>query len=648
MCGIVGAAGKLDGLDVNGLLGLLHHRGPDDRGFVADGNVQLGFTRLAIIDVAGGHQPMWDVDGTHCIVFNGEIYNYLALRNELQQAGYAFQSTCDTEVILQGYKHWGSGVLERLSGMFAFAIYDRPGRRFFCGRDRHSKKPFYYFSDGTRFAFASELKPLLAMPFVDATVSQIGLSKYLAYGLIPAPTSIVEGVKKLPGGHGMVVPLDSLSPRVFRYWNLDFALRPRAEDRNANGQTDEAAVGRHLIELLQAATERRLMSEVPLGVFLSGGIDSSTIAALTCRLLPAARVETFSIGFEDPSFDESAYAREVAGFLGTRHHEQVIGGKMLLDFVPEVLAHLDEPIADGSAVPTALLSRFAREHVTVALGGDGGDELFAGYDTFKAHSAAEYAYRWLPQRGIRILRGLAGLLPVSQANISLDFQVRQFLRALEYPPETWHSIWLGLVEPQEMRDVFPAGETDPQHLYDEVYQLLRDIPRGEAQDSLLAIYSKTYLQMILAKVDRMSMQMSLEVRAPFLDNAVVDYVTGLPFSLKFRNGASKYILKKALRGILPDTIIDRRKKGFGMPIGRWLQRELHDYMCDLLTTGNLAALGLNAPVVARLIDEHTRGTRNHRVLLWGLMALVGWHQSIRDLKSFSLGTSGTRLRAAGR
>ena len=377
------------------------------------------------------------------------------------------------------------------------------------------------------------------------------------------------------------------------------------------------------VELLQAATERRLMSEVPLGVFLSGGIDSSAVAAMACRLLPPASVETFSIGFEDPSFDESVYAREVAGFLGTRHHEQVIGGTMLLNFVPEVISHLDEPIADGSVVPTALLSRFARERVTVALGGDGGDELFAGYDTFKAHVPAAYVHRWVPRRGIGLLRALAALLPVSQANISLDFQIRQFLRALEYPPETWHSIWLGLVEPRDMQEIFPAGETRPERLYDEVFQLLRDIPRGEAQDSLLAIYSKTYLQMILTKVDRMSMKTSLEVRAPFLDNDVVDYVTGLPFSLKFQHGTSKYILKKALRGILPDSIIDRKKKGFGMPIGRWLQHELQGYMRDLLTTDHLTALGLNAPTIIRMMDEHTRGTKNHRVLLWGLMTLGG-------------------------
>jgi asparagine synthase (glutamine-hydrolysing) len=648
VCGIIGAAGQIDELDVSSLLGLLHHRGPDDRGFVADGNVQLGFTRLAIIDVAGGHQPMWDVDGTHCIVFNGEIYNHLALRHELQQAGYAFQSSCDTEVILQGYKYWGSGILERLSGMFAFVIYDRPQRRLFCGRDRHSKKPFYYFNDGRRFAFASELKPLLAMPFVEPTISQTGLSKYLAYGLIPAPTSIIQSVSKLPGGHGMAVSLETMAATVFRYWDLDFRLRSRPEDRTPSGQLDEAAVGRHLIELLQAATERRLMSEVPLGVFLSGGIDSSTVAAMACRLLPAERVETFSIGFEDPSFDESVYAREVASFLGTRHHEQMIGGAMLLSFVPEVITHLDEPIADGSVVPTALLSRFARERVTVALGGDGGDELFAGYDTFKAHFPAEHVHRWVPRRGLGILRALAALLPVSQANISLDSQIRQFLKALEYPPETWHSIWLGLIDPREMREVFPAGETRPERLYNEVFQLLRDIPRDEAPDSLLAIYSKTYLQMILAKVDRMSMKTSLEVRAPFLDNDVVDYVTGLPFSLKFRHGTSKYILKHALRGILPDAIIHRKKKGFGMPIGRWLQHELQSYMRDLLTKDALTALGLSAPAITRMMDEHTRGTKNHRVLLWGLMALVGWHQAIRDLRSFGADEPGTRLRAAVR
>jgi asparagine synthase (glutamine-hydrolysing) len=645
VCGIIGAAGRLDGLDVSSLLGLLHHRGPDDRGFVAEGNLQLGFVRLAIIDVAGGHQPMWDVDGTHCIVFNGEIYNYRALRDELHRAGYAFQSNADTEVILQGYKHWGRDVLDRLSGMFAFVIYDRPQRQLFCGRDRHSKKPLYYFNDGCRFAFASELKPLLAMPFIEATISRTGLSKYLAYGLIPAPHSIIDGVNKLPGGHGMVVSLDTLASQVFRYWELDFRPRRRPQDQAPDGRLDEVAVGRHLIDLLQAATERRLMSEVPLGVFLSGGIDSSTVAALACRLLPPERVDTFSIGFEDPSFDESAYAREVAGFLGTRHHEQVIGGRMLLDFVPDVISHLDEPIADGSVVPTALLSRFARERVTVALGGDGGDELFAGYDTFKAQFPAELAYRWIPRRGIGLLRALAARLPVSQANISLDFQIRQFLRALEYPPETWHSVWLGLVEPKAMREIFPAGEVRPDHLYDEVFQLLRAIPRGEPQDSLLAIYSKTYLQMILAKVDRMSMKTSLEVRAPFLDNAVVDYVTGLPFSVKFRNGTSKYILKRALRGILPDAIIDRKKKGFGMPIGRWLQNELQGYMRDLLTTDHLNTLGLNAPVVARMIDEHTRGAQNHRVLLWGLIALVGWHQTIRDLHSFG-DASGPRLRAA--
>ncbi len=648
MCGIIGAAGDLGDLDINPLVGLLHHRGPDERGYVAVDNVQLGFARLAIIDVAAGHQPMWDRERTRGIVFNGEIYNYRVLRDELLEAGYDFQTKSDTEVILHGYKHWGRDVLRRLSGMFAFVIYDRRRRELFCGRDRHAKKPFYYYNDGHRFAFASELKPLLAMPFVDHTVSPTGLAKYLAYGLIPAPTSIVRNVYKLPGGHGMVVSSETLEATEFCYWNFDFRLRPRPEDLNGNGQLNEEAVGRHLLELLQDATERRLMSEVPLGIFLSGGIDSSTVAAMACRLLPPERVATFSIGFDDPSFDESTYARQAAQFLGTTHHEKVISGSMLTDFVPEVINHLDEPIADGSAVPTALLSSFAREYVTVALGGDGGDELFAGYDTFRAHRPAEYVASWVPRSGLHALRALADLLPVSQRNISLDFQIRQFLRALEYPPATWHSIWLGLVEPRELPQIFPAGASAPEILYDEVFQLLREIPCSEPGDRLLAIYSKTYLQMILAKVDRMSMKTSLEVRAPFLDNEVVDYVTGLPFTLKFRGAVSKYILKKALANVLPDAIIHRRKKGFGMPIGRWLQRELQEYMRSLLTREALTALGLNAPLIGRMMDEHSKGIANHRVLLWGLMALVGWHQTLRDLRGYGACDAPAQRQAAVR
>jgi len=598
MCGIAGFVGRGDRTDLERMTRAIAHRGPDADGHWIEEStgVHLGHRRLAIVDLAGGGQPMWTADGAVGIVFNGEIYNHADLREQLKARGCVFQTDhSDTEVLLHGYREWGDEFVTHLNGMWAFAIYDRSAGRLFLSRDRFGKKPLYWFREGGTFAFGSELTALLAHPACSRSISAAAQRKFFAYALIPAPHSILERVWKLPAGHNLVFDLREATPRITKYW--DFVLEP------AEPAKSDDALAEELLSLIDGAVERRLMADVPLGIFLSGGIDSSLVAALATRHVPAGALRTFSIGFTEASFDELAWANRVAGLLGTNHQTEVLDLDKALEVLPEILAKLDEPQGDGSLLPTWLLSRFTRRHVTVALGGDGGDELFAGYDPFLALRKAETYAALVPKPLHLAVRLLAAHLPVSHANISLDFKIKRTLRGLGHPAARWNPVWLGALEPGEIAD-FLGDPVDPEELYSEAIAAWESCPQRDVVDRTLQFYTKIYLQDgILAKVDRATMMNSLEARAPLLDIEIADFARRLPHRYKLRGDTTKYLLKHAAARVLPPEIIHRKKKGFGSPIGPWFR------------TGRLAIKN-PAPFVQGRVASHRAGKIDDRLFLW--------------------------------
>jgi asparagine synthase (glutamine-hydrolysing) len=601
----------------------LRHRGPDDDGFYVeqgeDGTgVGLGFRRLSIIDLETGDQPIANEDGSVQIVFNGEIYNFPELRRELQSRGHRFATAADTEVIVHLYEEEGPRCVGRLNGMFAFALWDAKARELLLARDRFGKKPLYYAEVDGGLLFASELKALLPHPRCPRELDLDAFSRYLALEYVPTPFSIFAGVSKLPGGHLLRWRRGSTS--IERYWDVPFHgdIEPVDEDQYAE----------ELTGLLRAAVKRRLISDVPLGAFLSGGIDSSSVVALMASELPSRDIKTFSIGFEDQSFDESAHARRVADHFGTDHHEDVFTARTMLDLLPTVADFLDEPFADASILPTYLLSRFTRDSVTVALGGDGSDELFAGYPTFPAERVARF-YRVPRLLHENVIVPVVERLPVSTRNFSLDFKAKRFLRGARLPAEVRHPVWLGSFTPDELGSLLAGAPSDP---YEEQRLAYAAAPTADPLERLIYLYAKTYLQDdILVKVDRASMACSLEVRAPFLDPELVSFLGRVPPRLKLRRLQTKRLLKTAMGSLLPRGIADRPKKGFGIPIAEWFKGPLREALLDELSPDRLRRQGLvNAREVERLLSEHLSGAADHRKQLWTLFVFQLWRDRWLD------------------
>ena len=605
-------------------------RGPDGEGMVFSPGVGLGHRRLKVLDLSdAGAQPMTDAAGAIDLVHNGEIYNFAELRAELLGLGHRFRSRSDSEVLLAGYAQWGDAVLDRIQGMFAFAIWDRRRRRLLAARDRMGKKPFYFAqlqrgAAAPLFAFGSECKALIEAPGFERRIDGAALGRYLAHEYVPPPHTIFAGLSKLDAGECLVLDLgtDPLAkPQISRYWSLAFP-----DPHPALHPADAADA---LWTLLRRGVERRLVADVPVGVFLSGGLDSSAVAAAAVDLAGGDQIATFSIGFTDPSFDESAHARTVARHLGTRHHEERLDARRMLDLLPEVAAFLDEPFADASIIPTALLARFARRHVTVALGGDGGDELFAGYPTFKADALAAWALDRAPAALGRLLRRLARLAPARDRYFSLDFQLQQFLRGGTVPGPIRHQRWLGSFLPEELpgllQDEWASAALAAPPLA-AVEALARRPEVHDPADRLLDFYTRFYLANDLnVKVDRASGAVGLEVRAPLLDADLVAFACAVPPRLRLRGLTSKYLLKQALRGRLPNSIIDRPKQGFGVPVARWLKQDLRGWMLDLLAPDRLRQQGIFRPdAVSALIDDHLSGRRDRRKQLWTLLAFQSW------------------------
>jgi asparagine synthase (glutamine-hydrolysing) len=611
VCGIAGFVGRGSRDDIIRMNAAQAWRGPDGEGVWADPTqgVYLGHMRLAIIDLVGGGQPMWTDDEEIGVVFNGEIYNHAELRVELKALGARFATDhSDTEVLLHAYRIWGDGFVNRLNGMWAFAIYDRRRRRLFASRDRFGKKPFYYTHRPDLFAFASELAALTAHGAIDCSMSAVAVRKFFAYGYIPAPHSILQGIQKLPSGHCLEHDLATGLLRVWKYW--DFVLEP-FEQVPADA---EKRWCEELRTLLGRAVNRRLISDVPIGAFLSGGIDSSAVAAFAARELGPGRLNTYSIGFEEPSFDESAYARRAADLVRSTHRLKTLSIDTARQVLPSVLRRLDEPLGDSSLLPTYLLCGFAREHVTVAIGGDGGDELFAGYDPFRALRWADLYQKLIPRRIHRAISLLIARLPVSHRNMSLDFKLKRMLRGLDQQQSLWCPVWMAPLGPADLEQCF-GERIDLEDVYSEAIEQWESCPSASLVDRTLQFYTKLYLQDdILTKVDRASMMHSLEVRAPFLDIEVIDFVRRIPWRYKLRGGQTKYLLKKALEPLLPSDILHRSKKGFGVPIGSW-------FNSGAVALPEACIPGLAPNCVADRLAAHRKGTSDERAFLWGALTM---------------------------
>ncbi len=629
MCGICGyinlARGEIADRDVlDKMCRKLTHRGPDDQGLYVEEFCALGQRRLSIIDLAGGHQPLFNETGDIVIVYNGEVYNFRNLRPLLEEKGHRFSTNTDTETIVHAFEEWGKDCLDRFNGMFAFCIWDKRNERLFLARDRMGKKPLYYTVMNNTFVFASELKALLVHPEVRRELSLTSLSSYLAFEYIPAPYTIFENIYKLEPGHffeiNMLRPLEERKRiRTQQYWDIPFKPEQHLQEE----------IEEEFLDKFRNAVKARLISDVPLGVFLSGGIDSSSVVAMMAELMPPHNIKTFSIGFEEKSFDESSYARTVAKFFGTDHREDMLKPHVLLDILPEVCDIIDEPFADSSIIPTYLLSKFTRQHVTVALGGDGGDELFAGYDPFRAHYPAKYLDAFPPPI-VKMFHRLSTLLPVSTRNISFDFALKQFLSAMNYKYGRRHFAWLGSFKPDIQHNLLHPdvlsriNHFDPFRIIDD---LLSRVKPGHELDGIIYLYCKLYLQDdILVKVDRASMATSLEVRAPFLDKNVVEFVGTIPNSLKLHRLTTKFILKKIMEKKIPREIVYRKKKGFGIPIADWFRGELKPLLIEHFNPEKVKRMGLfNHDYINQLMQEHFRMKRDNRKQLWTLFIFSQWY-----------------------
>ncbi len=615
MCGICGFVGDGSIDDLQRMTEALVHRGPDGCGVCVfeDEGVHLGHRRLSIIDVEGGAQPMATADNRLVVVFNGEIYNHADLRLELRQKGHVFLSDhSDTEVLLHGYRQWGTGLVERLRGMWAFAILDRPRKRIFMSRDRFGKKPLYYSLQNRTFAFASEMSSILRHGNIRANISELGTMKYFAYGYTPAPNTLCERIYKLPAGHNLVLELTSLEFKTEKYW--DFSIEPF----ETIPKNPEMEWGEKIRELLEKAVERRLMSDVPLGIFLSGGIDSSAVSAFAAKIAGRDAVNTFSVGFEENSFDESLYSTKVSKLLGTSHHLEILSAEKAMSLLGPIMERLDDPVGDGSILPTYLLCRATGKKVKVALGGDGADELFAGYDPFRALKLAEIYNDFVPKPVHKGIRMLFSRFPVSHRNMSLDFKIKRTLKGLSYPKPLWNSVWLGPLSPHELTELFDSP-VDPEKVYSEAIELWDKCKGGSIVDRTLQFYTKLYLQEdILHKIDRAGMMNSLEVRAPFLDFDLVDFVRRIPGDYKYRDGQTKYILKKALEPVLPAEIIHRSKKGFGAPLGLWYKNE------SSRTRAFPRLKMFDRRFVEKTVENHLANREDNRGFLFNMHLLGNW------------------------
>ena len=602
----------------------LSHRGPDAEGAYSDPAIRLGHRRLSILDLAGGAQPMSSADGRWHIVFNGEIYNYVELRRDLEARGVVFQTQSDTEVLLQAWAEDGADCLPRLNGMFAFAIWDAREKRLTLARDPLGIKPLYYANHRGELLFASELRSLLRYPGFKPGLDPASINKYLAFGYIPAPSTAYAGVRKLEPGQ--VVIWSPAGRRTEYFWDL-----PIEDNPVGAGTFDESAEATR--DLLREAVRYQLRSDVEVGILLSGGIDSSAVAALAAPLA-GRKLHSFSIGFQEASYNELPFAEMVARKVGTEHHHQTLTPTDVAGALPQIYRGLDEPLGDASLVPTWFLSRLAASKVKTVLGGDGGDELFAGYPSFQAHLLME-RLSFLPV-GVRdAINHLIQRMPVSHNYKSIPFLLAQFLKGLGLPAEIRFLLWMGACGNAERRDLLAPEVRNELHRHNAFEDVTRLAYRSGLSGGLERIFylcTKLYLQeCVLMKVDRASMAHSLEVRVPFLDIDLVTHAFSLRADYKLRGRQTKLILKEALKNDLPPAILQRKKAGFAMPVAAWLQQDLKSWAQDLTDPSLIQSTGVLDPAaVRRMTEEHLNRRADHRRSLWSVLAFLAWWREAKN------------------
>lgn len=610
MCGIAGFYRKehRDPASLKKMADVMVHRGPDADGFYVEDGVHFAHRRLSIVDLESGQQPMTSNSGLEVVVFNGEIFNHQELREDLDEADFSTHS--DTEVLLYGYRKWGLELFNKLNGMFAFAIYDKKEQKLILARDRLGQKPLYYAERAEGFAFASELKPLFEVPFVNKRLRPEILPKYFAYEYVPVPNTLFEGVYKLSPGQYMIYDLKTAQLEKGTYWKASYIERP--------GPLKVEEVEEEFEAKLKASLRYRMMADVPLGVFLSGGLDSSTCLSLLREMYPDRELMSFSVNFENKSFDESTYSSLMAKECRTVHHEAVLKPETMLEVLPHIESEMLDPIADGSIIPTYLLCKHARQFAKVAIGGDAADELLGGYPTFSAHSTLGH-FAW-PKFIQKSMMAMANCLPTNMDNLTFDFKVKQTLKGLAYGNPIRNQVWLGACDLGELGQLFPGmHDLNEKLVYSELLAYWNNCDASDKMNKVNDLYMKTYMNDgILVKVDRASMMNSLEVRAPFLDVNVVEFVNSLPHAFKRQGSNGKKLLKDVMRKRLPDVIIDRPKKGFGMPISHWFRGPLKDLLYERVSA---APEPFDRKTLMRWFDEHQNGVVDRRKPLFAYFML---------------------------
>lgn len=623
MCGIAGVLrfdnGPVSVETVTAMTRVLAHRGPDDEGVYVNGCVGLGQRRLAIIDLSPlGRQPLANEDGSVQVTYNGEIYNFAEIRDELIAAGHAFRSRTDTEVIVHAYEEWGTACVHRFNGMFAFGLWDGARRRLWLARDRMGVKPLFYAKLADRLLFGSEIKALLEDPALDRGIDHEALAYYLALNWMPAPFTMFKNVRQLlPGRHIMAEAGGTVKETT--YWDLEF---------RESGNRSETELTEEFLARLEASVKMRLVSDVPFGAFLSGGADSSAVSYFMEKNL-SAPLKTFSIHFGEPTFDEDAYARAVAAHIGADHNQQKVTAD-LATALPQMVWHAEEPTADSSMVAVWYLARETRRHVTMVQSGDGADELLAGYETYQAHYLHR-ALRLVPRfvrRGV--LLPIVNALPVSDAKVSLDFKLRKFLAGADFDSDAAHACWRMIFDAESRARLLAPIANMPESRSN-VFDLYREaFSRTNARhplNRLLYVDSRFYLPCdMLVKVDRMTMAHALEARTPFLDYTLVEFMASLPPNLKLKNFRhKKYVLKKSMSDKLPPHALWRKKQGFNVPVSRWMKKDIKQFVCDNLSPARVNDIGLFDPLeVQRVLDGHFQEKADNGYKIWCLLTFALW------------------------
>ncbi|MDT4969319.1 MAG: hypothetical protein QOJ64_4056 [Acidobacteriota bacterium] len=627
MCGIAGIVNSnkraVDADVLARMCDAIRHRGPDGEGRYLNENVGLTMRRLAIIDIKGGQQPIHNADRTAWIVFNGEIYNYKELRERLEKLGHVFYTNSDTEAIIHAYDQYGLDCPKHLRGMFAFAIWDERTEELFIARDRVGKKPLLYALVNNQLVFGSEFSALLQHPDISREVAPEAIHYYLSFMCVPAPLTAYRSIKKLEPGHSLRFTKQG-EMKIERYWQPDFSRKV---------QLSEEEAGERAIEILRDAVRVRLMSEVPLGAFLSGGVDSSAIVALMSEA-SSEPVKTFSIGFEEQDFSELHHARRVAVHVGADHHEFIVRPDAM-EVLPSLVEHYGEPYADSSAIPTYYVSRETRRHVTVALNGDGGDECFAGYERYAAMKLAE-RYRKLPglmREGV--IRRAVNLLPSSEIRRGRVRSVKRFLHSASLPSVERYLRWVSVLDRMAKDELYTDGFRSQMSNYDPAAWLSPWFAQANGAgvvDASLLTDTMTYLPNdLLVKVDIASMAVSLECRSPFLDHHVIEFAASLPEKLKLRGLTTKYLLKRVLKKLVPIENLNRPKMGFGVPVGHWFRGRMKKFLGEALLSEKALNRGFfKAAEVKRMFDQHTNGTRDYAHQLWTLLMLELWFERFID------------------